>query len=116
MPNYSKNDIILVGYPFSDLSFTKVRPGIVISVLHPSQDVFITPLTSRTQNLLPGEFVLREWQQAGLNTVTAVKRGIFTLERSLIIKKIGTLSQTDRNLLNNSLCRWLGLSQNLKRL
>jgi mRNA interferase MazF len=109
MPNYSKNDVILVGYPFSDLTTTKVRPGIVISVPHPSQDVFITPLTSRTQNLLPGEFVLREWQQAGLNTVTAVKRGIFTLEQSLIIKKIGVLSQIDRTLLDNSLSSWLGL-------
>ncbi len=114
MPSYSKNDVILVSYPFSNLSTAKIRPGIVVSVSYPSQDVFITPLTSRTQNLLPGEFILREWQQAGLNTVTAVKRGIFTLEQSLIIKKIGTLSPTDRNLLNNSLCSWLGLpSQNL---
>jgi mRNA interferase MazF len=40
MPNYSKNDVILVGYPFSDLSFTKVRPGIVISVPHPSQEIW----------------------------------------------------------------------------
>lgn len=113
MPSYSKNDVILVSYPFSNLSATKIRPGIVISVSHPSQDVFIVPLTSRTQNLLPGEFVLREWQQAGLNTVTAVKRGIFTLEQSLIIKKIGVLSSIDRNLLTNSLCSWLGLPQNL---
>ncbi len=27
MPNYSKNDIILVQYPFSDLSSSKVRPN-----------------------------------------------------------------------------------------
>ncbi|MDJ0601121.1 MAG: type II toxin-antitoxin system PemK/MazF family toxin [Crocosphaera sp.] len=113
MPSYSKNDVILVSYPFSNLSATKVRPGIIISISHPSQDVFITPLTSRTQNLLPGEFVLTEWQQAGLNTLTAVKRGIFTIEQSLIIKKIGILSSNDRNLLTNSLCNWLGLPQNL---
>jgi hypothetical protein len=28
MPNYSKNDIILVRYPFSDLSTSRVRPAI----------------------------------------------------------------------------------------
>lgn len=31
MPNYSKNDIILVQYPFSDLSTSKVRPTVVVS-------------------------------------------------------------------------------------
>jgi mRNA interferase MazF len=51
MPNYLKNDVILVGYPFSDLSTTKIRPAIIISTPHPSQDVFITPLTSRIQML-----------------------------------------------------------------
>ncbi len=41
MPSYSKNDVILVRYPFSDLSSVKVRPGIVINAPHISQDVFI---------------------------------------------------------------------------
>ncbi|MGK7895640.1 MAG: MazF family transcriptional regulator, partial [Xenococcus sp. (in: cyanobacteria)] len=35
MPNYLKNDIILVRYPFSDLSNFKVRPAIVaVSYTH----------------------------------------------------------------------------------
>ncbi len=29
MPNFSKNEIVLVGYPFSDLSGVKVRPVVV---------------------------------------------------------------------------------------
>ena len=78
MPSYSKNDVILVRYPFSDFSTAKIRPAIVISIPHPSQDIFITPLTSQTQTLLPGEFILQEWQQARLNVLTAVKRGIYT--------------------------------------
>ena len=52
MPSYSKNDVILVRYPFSDLSNAKIRPAIIISIPHPSQDIFITPLTSRTQNVI----------------------------------------------------------------
>ena len=40
MPSYSKHDIILVRYPFSDLSISKVRPAVVISApQHPSQDI-----------------------------------------------------------------------------
>jgi len=101
---------ILVRYPFSDLSNAKIRPAIIISIPHPSQDIFITPLTSRTQNLLPGEFILQEWQQAKLNVLTAVKRGIYTLEKSLIIKKIGILAPVDIENLDVSLRYWLGFS------
>ena len=39
MPNYSKNDIILVRYPFSNLSDSKVRPAVVVSTTHTSQDI-----------------------------------------------------------------------------
>ncbi|MEH2025816.1 hypothetical protein [Nostoc sp.] len=58
MPNYSKNNIILVQYPFSNLSSSKIRPAVVISAPHVSQDILITPLTSKTGVLLEGEFVL----------------------------------------------------------
>ncbi len=81
MPNYSKNDdVILVRYPFSDLSNFKVRPAIVVNAKHISQDIFIVPLTSKTNSLLPGEFILVEWQAAGLNVPSAVKRGIYTVK------------------------------------
>ena len=46
MPNYSKNDIILVQYPFSDLSSSKVRPAVVVSTPHVSQDILI-PVSNR---------------------------------------------------------------------
>jgi mRNA interferase MazF len=73
MPSYSKLDVILVRYPFSDLSSSKVRLAIVVSTSHPSQDIFITPLTSKTGSLLEGEFVLFEWAAAGLNVATRSK-------------------------------------------
>jgi hypothetical protein len=75
MPSYLKNDIILVRYPFSDLSGSKVRPAVVVNTPHVSQDIFIIPLTSKTKSLFAGEFVLSDWVAAGLNVETAVKRG-----------------------------------------
>jgi len=58
MPSCSRNDVVLVRYPFTDLSGSKVRPAVVVSAPHPSQDVFIVPLTSRVGSLLEGEFEL----------------------------------------------------------
>lgn len=109
MPSYSKHDIILVRYPFSDLSASKVRPAVVVSVSHPSQDIFITPLTSKTSSLLAGKFVLFEWAASGLNVATAVKRGVYTVNESLVIKVIGQLVKVDADQLEQSLRDWLGL-------
>ena len=109
MSNYSKNNVVLVRYPFSDLSNFKVRPAIVVNAKHVSQDVLIVPLTSKTNSLLPGEFVLAEWQAAGLNVPSAVKKGIYTIKQNLVIKTIGQLQQTDCQKLENSLRSWLGL-------
>lgn len=77
MQNYLKGDIVLVRYPFSDLSGTKVRPAVVVSSPHTSQDVFIVPLTSKTVSLLSGEFVLKDWRKEGLNEETAVSGHIY---------------------------------------
>ena len=109
MPIYSKNNVILVRYPFSDLSSAKVRPAVVVSMPHPSQDIFITPLTSKTGSLLQGEFVLSDWAAAGLNVTTAVKRGIYSAHESLVIKVIGQLVDADAEKLEQSLRGWLGL-------
>ncbi len=78
-PSYSRNDIVLVRYPFSDLSSAKVRPAVVVNAPHSSQDVFVVPLTSKTISLLAGEFVLTDWAAASLNVPTAVKRELYTV-------------------------------------
>jgi mRNA interferase MazF len=109
MPSYSKNEVILVRYPFSNLSGSKVRPAIVINDSHTSQDVVIVPLTSKVLSLLAGEFVLTDWKIAGLNVPSAAKRGLYTVHRSLVMKSIGKLSDTDASSLENSLRDWLGL-------
>jgi len=109
MPSYSKNEIILVRYPFSDLSGSKVRPAIVVNASHTSQDVIIVPLTSKVSPLLAGEFVLADWKAAGLNVASAAKRGLYTIHQSLVIKSIGSLSVGDAGSLDNSLRGWLGL-------
>ena len=109
MPNYSRNDVLLVRYPFTDLYGVKVRPAVVVNAQHPSQDGFVVPLTSRLEDLQPGEFALADWEKAGLNVPTAVKRGIYTIHPNLIAKFIGRLSARDSQSLEKSLREWLGL-------
>jgi mRNA interferase MazF len=109
MASYSKTDVILVRYPFADLTGTKVRPAVVINAPHVSRDLFIVALTSRTSGLLPGEFLLTDWSAAGLHVPTAVKRSLFTVQNTLVAKKVGRLRKADTDQLALSLREWLDL-------
>jgi mRNA interferase MazF len=110
MPNFSKGDVILVRYPFSDLSAAKVRPAVVVGSDPAWQDYMIVPLTSRTSRLGSGEFVLADWRAAGLNIPSVVKRGIYTMHGSLVLKLVGRASARDWQQVEQSLRQWLGLA------
>ncbi len=109
MPNFSKNEVVLVRYPFSDLTNFKVRPAVVVNAAHVSKDLFVIALTSKTYSLFAGEFVLVDWRKAGLNVETAVKRGVFTIHEKLVLKKVGKLNNSDAASLEKSLREWFDL-------
>ena len=60
MPSFSKNDVILVAYPFSDRSGVKVRPAVVVSGERRSRDVFAVPRLG-TEDAKRIDAALREW-------------------------------------------------------
>ena len=109
MPSFSKNDVILVAYPFSDRTGVKVRPAVVVSGAHRSRDVFVVPLTSKIDRMIEGEFSLADWQGAGLNVASVVKRGLYTIHESLVITRVGRLGTDDARRIDAALRQWLGL-------
>ena len=98
-----KNEVILVRYPFSDLTAAKVRPAVGLVAPHPSKDILIVPLTSRIEGLQAGEFVLADWRTARLNLPSAVKRGLYTIHSSLVLKSVGRILRPDANRVDASL-------------
>jgi len=112
MPSCSKADVVLVAYPFTELETRKVRPAIVVSSPGDRyQDVFIVPMTSRISELQPGEFILSNYRDYGLNVPTAVKRGCILIDSSLILKRVGTLNTSIMENVRRSLRLWLELTQ-----
>ena len=107
MPSFSRNDVVLVAYPFSDRTGVKVRPAVIVSGSHRSRDLFVVPLTSRADRMVEGEFSLADWRSAGLNMASVLKRGLFTVHESFILKRVGTLGANDTNRVNESLRSWL---------
>ena len=111
--SYKRGDILLVPFPFSDQTSTKQRPALVISVdLFQEQgpDLLIMAITSQVGGPPKiGEFLIRDWQSAGLLKPSAVKAAITTIEVKLIRRQLGRLSDYDLEQLNRSLCGLLGL-------
>jgi hypothetical protein len=58
-------------------------------------DLLVVPLTSRTGNMGDGEFILNDWGAAGLNVWSTVKRGIYTVNTSVVLKTVGLLLPAD---------------------
>ncbi|MDH4236301.1 MAG: type II toxin-antitoxin system PemK/MazF family toxin, partial [Nitrospira sp.] len=75
----------------------------------PSVDLLLLPLTSQLDHLQLGEFALADWKAAGLLFSSAVKRGLFTLDKARINRRFGRLAAADRERLDETLRLWLGL-------
>ncbi len=102
--NCSRNDVVLLPIPFTDLSNRKVRPAVVLGNNGP--DLFLAPISSVLSNT---EFPLKEWSAAGLNVPSGIKAQIATVEERLVVKVVGTLSKADVESLDNRLRGWLQL-------
>ena len=109
MPTFSKNDVVLVFYPYTDHSALKLRPAVVIQAQASARDLILVSLTSRTTLLQFGEFIVQDWAAAGLRVPSAVRRNIMTLHPSLVSQQLKTLSPVDALQLERSLRLWLGL-------
>ncbi len=96
---YRQGDIVLVSFPFTDLTTTKKRPALVISpdsFNELNQDLILAAITSQPAG---DEFALSlrdgDFQEGGLPRKSVVKTSkIFTIHSALILKKIGALKRT----------------------
>ncbi len=108
MPSFSRHEVILVRFPFSDLTNAKIRPAIVVGAAVRG-DLLVVPLTSRSSGLVAGEFALADSRTAGLNVSSVAKRGIYTVYASIVLKSVGHLTASDAGRLDTSLRLWLEL-------
>ena len=102
----SRNDVILLPIPFTDLNSSKVRPSIVVGFGSFPGDLFVVPITSQAANW---DLPLKDWHAAGLNVLSGVKAQLATVHDSLVRKVVGQVSAGDRSALDQQLRFWLGL-------
>ncbi|MBM3415961.1 MAG: type II toxin-antitoxin system PemK/MazF family toxin [Bacteroidetes bacterium] len=92
MARFIKGDIVVVPFPFSDLSGTKRRSAFVLANL-PGSDIILCQATSRfKKDKFAVEISQIDFASGGLPILSYVRPNrIFTADKSIIVRKAGTL-------------------------
>ena len=100
MTNCEQGDVILVPFPFTDLTMVKRRPALVLSAnwFNASrEDCILAAITSQIPfELQPDEYRLSasDLVAGGLPKPSLVRLGkLFTMSKSLFRKRLGTLPE-----------------------
>ena len=96
--NYKKWEIVLVPFPFTDLTTTKKRPALIISPNEYNEkfDVVIAFIASKLDlEYRIGDYKIQEWEKSNLPKPSMLRMKFATIDKSIIIKKLGRLSEYD---------------------
>lgn len=106
-----KGKIVLVPFPFTDLSASKLRPALVL--YEGDRDVVVAFISSKIPPQPAGSDVIvtknhPEFPLTGLKVDSVIKLDkIATLSKNLIIGEIGEVGRTIREEVNKKLCNIL---------
>ncbi len=92
MGKFVKGDIVVIPFPFSDLSGSKRRPALVITDLQ-GDDIILCQITSQhTKDNYAISIDISDFKEGSLNVRSNIRPSrIFTADKNIIIYKIGSL-------------------------
>jgi mRNA interferase MazF len=97
-----KGDIVLITFPFTDLSGSKLRPTVVLA--ETALDVSVCFITTQMQWQEPTDVQLLPTSANGLKKQSLIRTSkIATLDKTLAKGLLGKLTTTELNDLNNKL-------------
>ncbi len=112
MTHYEFGDVILVPFPFTDQTTTKKRPAVIVSsnsYQSERSDLILIAITSQGNPATSfGEITITKWRVAGLLKPSIIKPVLITIDKELVIKKLGQLEETDLQALRTLFLTILG--------
>ena len=97
-----KGDIILITFPFTNLSGSKLRPAVVLAVS--ISDITVCFITAQLQWEEPTDLLLAPSSSNGLKKQSLLRTGkIATLDKALAKGLLGKLTNSEITNLNNKL-------------
>ena len=94
MEKFVKGDVVVLPFPFSDLSSSKRRPALIVANLE-GEDTILCQITSEARvddySLI---LVDSDFKSGRLNLTSMIRPNrLFTADKSIILYKIGTLKE-----------------------
>jgi len=103
-----KGDIVLLSFPFTDLKGKKIRPALVLVVS--DMDVIVAFITTQFKWQNRFDIPLEPNDLNGLKQTSLIRLSkITTIDKDLILGKLGELDSLDMKNINNSLLKILNL-------
>jgi len=92
MAGFVKGDVVVIPFPFSDLSGTKKRPALVLADL-PGDDILLCQITSQnTKDGFAIPLTLNDFSTGSLPVASNIRpTRIFTADKNIIVRKTGTI-------------------------
>ncbi len=92
MATFVKGDVVIVPFPFSDLTQTKRRPALVIATLS-GDDLILCQITSQSRTDSYAIAITNEdFASGGLNQDSNIRPNkLFTSDRQIILYQVGQL-------------------------
>ncbi len=104
--NYKVGDIVLVKFPFTDLSSSKKRPVLIIKDENVLNDIVCFQITSNDQQTNTLKIEDSHLLESNLTLESYVKYDkCFTLNTGIIDKKIAKVNETFLNSLKDLFCK-----------
>ena len=103
-----KGDIILLSFPFTDLKGKKIRPALILFVS--DLDVIVAFITTQFKWQNPFDILLEPNDSNGLKKTSLLRLSkITTIDKDLILGKLGELNAFDIEIINTNLLKILNL-------
>lgn len=96
MAGFVKGEVVVIPFPFSDLSGSKRRPALVLADL-PGDDIILCQITSQNSSKDPFAIPLNnaDFFSGSLPSASNIRPNrIFTADKNLILKSAGQISDT----------------------
>lgn len=107
---FKSHDIVVVYFPFIDSPVKKRRPALVISSgeFNGNHDqLILAMITTAKHSSWQSDIKLVDYADAHLAVPSIVRLKLFTLEKSMVIRRLGHLSKKDKNAVNASLKQYM---------
>ena len=103
---------MLLPFPFTDLSATRVRPALVVSAdeFHQEGDDLVVAMITSQERSGRGDYGLNDWQDAGLLHPSWVRSKLATLSQGLVRFSPGRISSRDSDEIDRRLTWALGIN------